>query len=143
MLDGVARRRRQVVFPQRVDQRVDGDDATAAKREQREQALALAAAHVRRPSAGEDLERAEQPDFERLVHARRESACTHQSRTLLRAWTGGETRAFVDPLAGGSGIALFAHIGGFVFGWIVARNLLETERRRTESAARHSALTPL
>jgi membrane associated rhomboid family serine protease len=51
--------------------------------------------------------------------------------------------AIVDPSAGGSGIALFAHIGGFVFGWIVARALLETERRRTESPARHSALTPL
>jgi hypothetical protein len=32
MLDGVARRGRQVVSPQRVDQRVDADDATAANR---------------------------------------------------------------------------------------------------------------
>ena len=69
VLDGVTRRGRQVVFPQRVDQRVDADDATAAKREQREQTLALAAAHVRRPSAGEDLERAEKPDFQRVDHA--------------------------------------------------------------------------
>ena len=51
--------------------------------------------------------------------------------------------AIVDSSEGGSGIALFAHIGGFVFGWIVARALLETERRRTESRARRSALTPL
>jgi membrane associated rhomboid family serine protease len=50
--------------------------------------------------------------------------------------------AIIDPSAGGSGVALFAHIGGFVFGWIVARALLETERRRAESPARHSALTP-
>jgi rhomboid family protein len=51
--------------------------------------------------------------------------------------------AIVDSSEGGSGIALFAHIGGFVFGWIVGRTLLETERRRTESPARRSALTPL
>ena len=50
--------------------------------------------------------------------------------------------AIVDPSAGGSGVALFAHIGGFVFGWIIAWALLDTERRRTESPARRSALTP-
>jgi hypothetical protein len=33
--------------------------------------LALAAAHVRRPSAGEDLERAEKPDFQQVGHAGR------------------------------------------------------------------------
>ena len=81
VLDGVARRGRQVVFPQRVDQRVDADDATAAKRKQRKQALALAAAHVRRPSAGENLERAEKPDFQRVDHAGRDGLHA-QSRTL-------------------------------------------------------------
>jgi membrane associated rhomboid family serine protease len=50
--------------------------------------------------------------------------------------------ALVEPSAGGSAVALFAHIGGFVFGWIVARAVLDTERRRTESDARRSALTP-
>jgi hypothetical protein len=50
--------------------------------------------------------------------------------------------AIVDPSAGGSGVALFAHIGGFVFGWIAARILLDGERRRTEAAARRAALTP-
>ena len=55
MLDGVARRGRQVVSPQRVDQGVDGDNATAAKRKQREESLALPAAHVRSPSIDEDL----------------------------------------------------------------------------------------
>jgi membrane associated rhomboid family serine protease len=46
----------------------------------------------------------------------------------------------VDPSAGGSGVALYAHIGGFLFGWIVARALLDGERRRAE--AWRSALTP-
>jgi membrane associated rhomboid family serine protease len=50
--------------------------------------------------------------------------------------------ALVTPSAEGSGVAFFAHIGGFVFGWVVARALLDTERRRTASEARQSALTP-
>jgi membrane associated rhomboid family serine protease len=49
--------------------------------------------------------------------------------------------AVVDPSAGGSGVALYAHIGGFLFGWIVARALLDDARRRAE--AWRSALTPL
>jgi membrane associated rhomboid family serine protease len=48
--------------------------------------------------------------------------------------------AIIDPSAGGSGVALYAHIGGFLFGWIVARALLDDERRRAE--AWRSALTP-
>ena len=56
-------------LPHGVDQRIDADDATAVKRKQRKQALALGAAHVRRPSAGEDLERAEKPNFQRGDHA--------------------------------------------------------------------------
>ena len=42
----------------------------------------------------------------------------------------------------GSGVAFFAHIGGFVFGWIVARALLDRERRRIATEARRSALSP-
>ncbi len=49
--------------------------------------------------------------------------------------------ALVDPSAADSGVAFFAHIGGFVFGWVIARALLDSERRRTE-AARRAALTP-
>jgi hypothetical protein len=63
MLDGVARRGRQVVCPQRVDQRLDADDATAAKGKEREEALALAAADVCGPPGDDDLERPEQPDL--------------------------------------------------------------------------------
>jgi membrane associated rhomboid family serine protease len=48
--------------------------------------------------------------------------------------------AVIDPSAGGSGVAVYAHIGGFLFGWIVARALLHDERRRAE--AWRSALTP-
>jgi hypothetical protein len=70
MLNGVARRGRQVVSPQRIDQRVDRDDATATKRKQCEEALALAATHLRRPSTDEDLEWPEKPDFQRIRHAR-------------------------------------------------------------------------
>ena len=44
--------------------------------------------------------------------------------------------AIVDPAEGGNGVALFAHIGGFVFGWIVARTLVDSERRRSESSVR-------
>jgi membrane associated rhomboid family serine protease len=50
--------------------------------------------------------------------------------------------ALVAPSAEGSGVAFFAHIGGFVFGWVVARALVDTERRRIESDARRSALIP-
>jgi hypothetical protein len=48
--------------------------------------------------------------------------------------------AIVDPSAGGSGVALYAHIGGFLFGWILARALLDDERRRAD--AWRSALSP-
>ena len=43
----------------------------------------------------------------------------------------------------GSGVAFFAHVGGFVFGWIVARALLDTGRIRPQSVLRRSALVPL
>jgi hypothetical protein len=46
------------------------------------------------------------------------------------------------PLSHGLPARRFAHIGGFVFGWLVARALLDSERRRTDAAARPSALTP-
>jgi rhomboid family protein len=47
--------------------------------------------------------------------------------------------SIADPSSGGSGVALFAHIGGFVFGWVVARALLDSERRRIEAAEWRSA----
>jgi membrane associated rhomboid family serine protease len=47
------------------------------------------------------------------------------------------------PAAEGSGVAFFAHIGGFVFGWIVARALLDTRRILPQSTARPSAPVPL
>jgi membrane associated rhomboid family serine protease len=47
--------------------------------------------------------------------------------------------ALVAPSEGSSGVAFFAHIGGFVFGWIFARALLDRERRRIETEARRSA----
>jgi hypothetical protein len=50
--------------------------------------------------------------------------------------------SIVDPSAEGSGVALFAHIGGFVFGWIVARALLDGERRPTQAAERRSVPRP-
>jgi membrane associated rhomboid family serine protease len=46
--------------------------------------------------------------------------------------------ALVHPAEGGSGVAFFAHVGGFVFGWIVGRALLEASHR-----ARRSALGPI
>ena len=50
--------------------------------------------------------------------------------------------SIIDSSAGGSGVALFAHIGGFVFGWIVARALLDGQRKRTEAAVQRFPLTP-
>jgi membrane associated rhomboid family serine protease len=44
--------------------------------------------------------------------------------------------ALVSPTAEGSGVAFFAHIGGFVFGWMVARALLERNRIRPQSVPR-------
>jgi hypothetical protein len=45
--------------------------------------------------------------------------------------------------ADGSGVAFFAHIGGFVFGWVVARALLDAEWIHPQSAQRRrSALLP-
>ncbi len=43
----------------------------------------------------------------------------------------------------GGGVAFFAHVGGFVFGWVVARALLDSGRIRPQSALRRSALLPL
>ena len=51
--------------------------------------------------------------------------------------------ALFTASAEASGVAFFAHIGGFVFGWVVARALLDTERIRPQIVARHSALGPL
>jgi membrane associated rhomboid family serine protease len=46
--------------------------------------------------------------------------------------------------AEGSGVAFFAHVGGFVFGWIVARALLDAGQLDPQSVPRRrSALLPL
>ena len=44
--------------------------------------------------------------------------------------------------AEGSGVAFFAHVGGFVFGWVVARSLLDAGRIRPQSLLGRSALLP-
>jgi membrane associated rhomboid family serine protease len=36
--------------------------------------------------------------------------------------------SLVQPHTGGSGVAFFAHVGGFVFGFLVARVLVGTDR---------------
>jgi hypothetical protein len=70
MLQRVARRRRQLLSPERIDQLVDRDDPPATKREHCQQAVTPAPAHAHRPSAYENLERAENPDFQGVRHAR-------------------------------------------------------------------------
>jgi membrane associated rhomboid family serine protease len=46
--------------------------------------------------------------------------------------------------AEGSGVAFFAHVGGFLFGWVVARALLDAGWLRPQSVPRRrSALAPL
>jgi hypothetical protein len=64
VLEGVARRRRQLLAPQGVDQLVHAHDAAAAEREQRKQPVPLAAADLRQAPSGDDLERPEKPDLE-------------------------------------------------------------------------------
>jgi membrane associated rhomboid family serine protease len=44
--------------------------------------------------------------------------------------------------AEGGGVAFFAHVGGFVFGWLVARALLDAERIRPQPVPQRSALRP-
>jgi membrane associated rhomboid family serine protease len=51
--------------------------------------------------------------------------------------------ALISASAEGSGVAFFAHVGGFVFGWVVTRALLESQRIRPQSVPRRSALRPL
>ena len=45
--------------------------------------------------------------------------------------------------AEGSGVAFFAHVGGFVFGWVVTRALLGSRMIRPQPVARRSAFGPL
>jgi membrane associated rhomboid family serine protease len=40
--------------------------------------------------------------------------------------------SLISASAGGSGVAFFAHVGGFVFGWIVAWALLRAEQIRPQ-----------
>jgi membrane associated rhomboid family serine protease len=51
--------------------------------------------------------------------------------------------ALVAPSPEGNGVAFFAHIGGFVFGWLVARVLLDAERIRPQAEPRRSAHRPV
>jgi hypothetical protein len=51
--------------------------------------------------------------------------------------------ALFTASAEGSGVAFFAHIGGFVFGWVVTRALLDSRRILPQSVPRRSALRPL
>jgi rhomboid family protein len=51
--------------------------------------------------------------------------------------------ALFTASAEGSGVAFVAHVGGFVFGWVVARALLDAGRIRPQSVLCRSALLPL
>jgi membrane associated rhomboid family serine protease len=50
--------------------------------------------------------------------------------------------ALFTASAGGSGVAFFAHVGGFVFGWIVTRALLNAGQIRPQSVPGRLALIP-
>ena len=86
MMERVPRSGRELLPPQAVDERVDVDHPALPEREHRQQGLTLRAAHVRDRPARENLERAEKPDFEQLLHAR--LASSDESRTLERAGEG-------------------------------------------------------
>ena len=85
MLYSVPRGRRQVLSPQRADQLVDRHDPPLPKGEQRQQGIALAASHGHRASARRNLERAEDPDLERIDHAEDSSASLTRSTGLWEA----------------------------------------------------------
>jgi membrane associated rhomboid family serine protease len=51
--------------------------------------------------------------------------------------------ALFSASAEGSGVAFFAHVGGFVFGWVVAQALLGSRVIRPQLAPRRSAPGPL
>jgi membrane associated rhomboid family serine protease len=50
--------------------------------------------------------------------------------------------SLVSASAEGGGVAFFAHVGGFVFGWVVARALLDAERIRPQPARQRSVPRP-
>jgi hypothetical protein len=50
--------------------------------------------------------------------------------------------ALFTASAEGSGVAFFAHVGGFVFGWVVTRALLDSRVVHPQLAPRHSAPRP-
>ena len=50
--------------------------------------------------------------------------------------------ALVTPSSQGSGVAFFAHVGGFVFGWVVTRALLDAGRIRPQSVPGRFTLIP-
>jgi membrane associated rhomboid family serine protease len=47
--------------------------------------------------------------------------------------------SLVSASTEGSGVAFFAHVGGFVFGWVVTRALLDSRVIRPQSVVRRSA----
>ena len=68
VLDGVARRHRDLRPPQGVDQHLDRDHATAPQGQQRQQRMPLGAGYLCGATTDEDLERAQKPDLERGRH---------------------------------------------------------------------------
>ena len=95
MVERVPRSGRKLLPPQAVDERVDVDQPAVPEREHRQQRLTLRAAHVRGRPAREDLERAENPDLQQLLHTRlappppslaRSSALASNARQLALVW---------------------------------------------------------
>jgi hypothetical protein len=81
VLDSVAWRRRYVRFPKGVDQRVDSHRAAATQGEDGKEPGALGGADAERPPAGQYVERAENPDLQRVAHTRGRFACIADSCT--------------------------------------------------------------
>jgi len=42
--------------------------------------------------------------------------------------------SLIQPNTGGSGVAFFAHVGGFIFGFLIARVLVGTDRIAAQQA---------
>ena len=77
MLYRVPRGRGQVRPPQRVDQLLHGHDPPSPKGEERKQGITLASGHSHRAPARRNLERAENPDLERIDHAKDSPQVSH------------------------------------------------------------------
>ena len=101
VLHGVSRRTRKIAAPQRLDQRVRGDDTTRSQGQARHERLPLGARHVHRLPAYDHLERPQEPNLE-LSH----TACPPLSRAVWHAGLRGARLRYAAPVSAGSAVGV-------------------------------------